>query len=48
MHVYELPSVSEGIELLNTLMLADDVVLIKGSHGSGVWRLADALKEIDR
>ncbi|QRV02771.1 UDP-N-acetylmuramoyl-tripeptide--D-alanyl-D-alanine ligase [Arcanobacterium phocisimile] len=47
-HVYELPSVSEGIELLNTLMLADDVVLIKGSHGSGVWRLADALKEIDR
>lgn len=36
------------MHLLDTLIDEGDVVLLKGSNGSGVWRLADALKEIGR
>lgn len=43
--VYDSSDIARASELLNTLITAGDVVLLKGSHGSGVWQLADELKE---
>ena len=33
----------EALALLDTVFATDDVVLLKGSNGSGVWKIADAL-----
>ena len=33
----------EALALLDTVLATDDVVLLKGSNGSGVWKIADAL-----
>lgn len=33
----------EALALLDTLLATGDVVLLKGSNGSGVWKIADAL-----
>lgn len=46
--VHETLNVAEATQLLTGLLAEGDVVLLKGSNGSGVWRLADALKENDR
>ncbi|USR80027.1 UDP-N-acetylmuramoyl-tripeptide--D-alanyl-D-alanine ligase [Arcanobacterium pinnipediorum] len=46
--VESVAEVSQAMHLLDTLIDEGDVVLLKGSNGSGVWRLADALKEIGR
>lgn len=43
--VYDAADVARASELLSTLITAGDVILLKGSHGSGVWQLADELKE---
>ena len=33
----------DALALLDTVLATGDVVLLKGSHGSGVWKIADAL-----
>ncbi len=33
----------EALALLDTVLVTGDVVLLKGSNGSGVWKIADAL-----
>ncbi len=43
MDVIEAANPDEALELLDTLFVAGDVALLKGSNGSGVWRIADAL-----
>ena len=45
--VYRVNDVDEGLDVLRGLLHSGDVVLLKGSHGSGIWRIADALKESD-
>lgn len=42
--VYDVDDVSGATELLSTLVVPGDVVLLKGSNGSGVWQVADDLK----
>ncbi len=41
--VIEAANPDEALELLDNLFVTGDVVLLKGSNGSGVWRIADAL-----
>ncbi|MFT0847887.1 UDP-N-acetylmuramoyl-tripeptide--D-alanyl-D-alanine ligase [Actinomycetaceae bacterium L2_0104] len=41
--VIEAANPDEALELLDNLFVTGDVVLFKGSNGSGVWRIADAL-----
>lgn len=43
--VYSVSDIAEATELLDTLITQGDVVLLKGSNGSGIWRIADALKD---
>jgi UDP-N-acetylmuramoyl-tripeptide--D-alanyl-D-alanine ligase len=38
-------TIGEALELLEGRVTAGDTVLIKGSHGTGLWRLADQLVE---
>lgn len=38
-------TIGEALELLESRVTAGDTVLIKGSHGTGLWRLADQLVE---
>lgn len=40
-------SLADAEELVRRILTAGDVVLFKGSNGSGVWRLADALVRED-
>lgn len=44
--VHRAENVDHAGELLAAQLRADDVVLIKGSLGTGVWRLADQLPDI--
>ncbi|SDU81704.1 UDP-N-acetylmuramoyl-tripeptide--D-alanyl-D-alanine ligase [Arcanobacterium phocae] len=46
--VHRVADISEARLLLDRLVCNGDVVLLKGSNGSGVWQLADALKEKER
>ncbi|TRW42813.1 UDP-N-acetylmuramoyl-tripeptide--D-alanyl-D-alanine ligase, partial [Georgenia yuyongxinii] len=41
--VVEVADVPGAADLLGTRLRAGDVVLLKGSNGSGIWRLADEL-----
>jgi UDP-N-acetylmuramoyl-tripeptide--D-alanyl-D-alanine ligase len=41
--VVEVADVAAAADLLTTRLRAGDVVLLKGSNGSGIWRLADEL-----
>lgn len=41
--VVQVPDVVAAAALLGTRLRAGDVVLLKGSNGSGIWRLADGL-----
>lgn len=43
--VYRAGETEEALTLLNSLMAPGDVVLLKGSHGSGVWSIADELRK---
>lgn len=45
--VYDAPDTDAALALLSTLLVNGDVLLLKGSNGSGVWRIADSLKEGD-
>lgn len=40
-----LPDAATAIDQIGTLLQDGDAVLVKGSNGSGAWRLADHLKE---
>lgn len=44
--VVELPDATTAIAQIDSLVHDGDAVLVKGSHGSGAWRLADHLKEV--
>src|SRR5690606_16638656 len=41
--VVQVADVAEAKALLDATLTAGDVVLVKASHGSGLWRLADEL-----
>ena len=41
-----LPDATEALDRIDSLVADGDAVLVKGSHGSGAWRLADHLKEV--
>ncbi|WP_418608355.1 hypothetical protein [Georgenia sp. SUBG003] len=43
--VLQVPDVDAARTLLEERLRRGDVVLLKGSNGSGIWRLADALLE---
>jgi UDP-N-acetylmuramoyl-tripeptide--D-alanyl-D-alanine ligase len=43
--VLHVPDVDAARTLLDERLRPGDVVLLKGSNGSGIWRLADALLE---
>ena len=50
-HTIELPDAQAAIELLDgghSPLRPADAVLIKGSHGSGAWRVADHLTATDK
>lgn len=42
--VYDVSDVAGASELLSTLLVSGDIVLLKGSNGSGIWKIADSLK----
>ena len=51
LHTIELPDAQAAIELLDgghSPLRPADAVLIKGSHGSGAWRVADHLTATDK
>lgn len=41
-----LSDAATALERLDSLVADGDAVLVKGSDGSGAWRLADHLKEV--
>ncbi|MFT3943117.1 MAG: UDP-N-acetylmuramoyl-tripeptide--D-alanyl-D-alanine ligase [Ancrocorticia sp.] len=41
--VVDTPTADGALALLDTVLVTGDVVLLKGSNGSGVWKIADAL-----
>ena len=43
--VHDAPDAADALAWLRATLAPGDAVLLKGSHGSGVWRIADALRE---
>ena len=43
--VVELPDADAALERIDTLVRQGDAVLVKGSNGSGAWRVANHLAE---
>jgi len=44
--VVEVADAGAALARIDSLVRDGDAVLVKGSHGSGAWRLADHLKEV--
>ncbi|MBE6484373.1 MAG: UDP-N-acetylmuramoyl-tripeptide--D-alanyl-D-alanine ligase [Actinomycetaceae bacterium] len=43
--VYDVEDTDAALAVLRSLLSEGDAVLLKGSHGSGVWKVADVLRE---